>query len=305
MAEVLAPELRPDPHFLAELVDLGLPLEVAEGTAPRVAAGVELIEVLGAGELHCLKRLLGAEAADHERDVVRGAGSGAEGLDFLFDELRERRRVQQRLGLLVEEGLVGGPSSLGHEHELVLVALGRVQVDLGREVALGVGLLEHVLRRHLGIAQVGASIRVIDSLRDVRLILPISDHLEPALAHADPSPGVLAAGEDHASSDVCVLEQLERDEAVVVGGLRVLEDVGQGLEMRRAEEMRDVDHGLPGQQAQRLRFHLEVLLTARAVHHRDVVACQFAVRGRVGFVCLVDILVLELNRSSETPPCDP
>eukprot|EP00961_Rhodomonas_salina_P132481 1782895-Rhodomonas_salina.1 len=47
--------------------------------------------------------------------------------------------------------------------------------------------------------------------------------------------------------------------------------------MRRAEEMRDVDHGLPGQQAQRLRFHLEVLLTARAVHHRDVVACQFAV----------------------------
>ena len=47
VAEVLAAKLSADPHVLAQLVDLGLPLEVAEGTAVLVARGMQLVQILG------------------------------------------------------------------------------------------------------------------------------------------------------------------------------------------------------------------------------------------------------------------
>src|SRR5512145_2693597 len=52
---------------------------------------------------------------DHEREVVGRAGRGAEALDLLGDEAPQRLRVQQRLRLLVEEGLVGRAAALGDE----------------------------------------------------------------------------------------------------------------------------------------------------------------------------------------------
>ena len=51
VAEVLAAKLSADPHVLAQLVDLGLPREVAEGTAVLVARGMQLVQILGGGEL--------------------------------------------------------------------------------------------------------------------------------------------------------------------------------------------------------------------------------------------------------------
>jgi hypothetical protein len=63
------------------------------------------------------------------------------------------------------------------------------------------------------------------------------------------------------------------DEAVVLGGLRVLEDVGERLEVGRAQQVRDVDHGLLGQQREGLRLDLKVLL-----------AVDLRLRGRVA-VC--------------------
>jgi hypothetical protein len=50
-------------------------------------------------------------------------------------------RVEQRLRLLEQEALVGRAAALGHEQELVLVAVGRGHLDLRRQVGAGVDLL--------------------------------------------------------------------------------------------------------------------------------------------------------------------
>jgi hypothetical protein len=81
--------------------------------------------------------------------VVGRAGGRAKRAHLLDAELLQARRVEQGLGFLVEEGLVGGPAALGDEEKLVGLALVCIEVDLGREVRARVGLLiereRHVL----------------------------------------------------------------------------------------------------------------------------------------------------------------
>eukprot|EP00966_Prymnesium_polylepis_P253339 5855347-Prymnesium_polylepis.1 len=106
----------------------------------------------------------------------------------------------------------------------------------------------------LRVAQVGARIRVEDALRQVRLVIAVGPYVLAALAHHDRRPRVLAARQDFARRDVGVLEQLECNKLVVAGRLRVVEDVGELLEVARPEQVGDVNHRLRGQQPQRLRL---------------------------------------------------
>ena len=61
-------------------------------------------------------------------------------------------------------------------------------------------------------------------------------------------------GKHPARGDVCVLQQLQRHEAVIVRGLRVVEDLPHLRQVTRTQQMRHVDHGLAGQQLERLRL---------------------------------------------------
>lgn len=140
---------RPGGHSPA--LALLLHLQVTEAAAGlRVARRRELVEEFRRRILRRLQRELGRRAAD-DRQVVRRAVRGAEQTDLLLQEGHDLVGVQDRLGLLVEVRLVGRPAALGHEQELVgvLVALDRVgvQLDLGRQVAAGVLLLEERHRR--------------------------------------------------------------------------------------------------------------------------------------------------------------
>ena len=120
VAEVLAAELRADAELAGQAEDLLLELGVAEAvTGHRVAARREGVEVLGAGVLRCLEGELGARAADDDGEVVGRAGRGAEAAELLVEEAHHRRLVEDGLGLLEEEGLVGAAAALGHEEELV------------------------------------------------------------------------------------------------------------------------------------------------------------------------------------------
>ena len=98
----------------------------------------QAVEVARARELHGLERELGREPADHEREVVGRAGRGAERADLLGHEAQQRLRVEQRLRLLVEEGLVRRAAALGQEEQVVLVAGLGVDLDLRRQVRAGV-----------------------------------------------------------------------------------------------------------------------------------------------------------------------
>ena len=155
VAEVLAAELGADARRRREL-----PAPAASSSLSRMAWPSSLprvgqaVEVAGAGQLHRLEVHLGARAADHDGQVVGRAGRGAEGLDLLADEGQQRLRVQQGLGLLEQEGLVGAAPSLGDDQEVVLVAVHADDVDLGRQVGARVDLLVGGDRRHLGVPQV-------------------------------------------------------------------------------------------------------------------------------------------------------
>ena len=120
VAEVLAAELRADPERLGQLEDLLLELEVAEAVRAHRPRGRQVVEVVRRGVLRGLERELRRRTADHHGQVVRRARGRAERADLLVEELQHPRRVQDRLGLLVEEGLVGRAAALGHEEELVL-----------------------------------------------------------------------------------------------------------------------------------------------------------------------------------------
>src|SRR5262249_57008804 len=133
-----------DPRLVAERQDLGLEVRVAEGAAVLVARRRERVEVAAARELHRLQRELRRGAADDERQVVGGAGRGAERADLLRDEAQQRLRVEQRLRLLVEEALVRGAASLRDEEQLVLGTRLAVDLDLRRQVRAGVLLGVHV-----------------------------------------------------------------------------------------------------------------------------------------------------------------
>ena len=218
VAEVLAAELRADPERLGQLEDLLLQLEVAEAVRGQRALGREVVEVVRRGVLRGLERELRRRTADHHGQVVRRAGGGAERADLLVEELQHPRRVQDRLRLLVEEGLVGRAAALGHEEELVLrlaVVLGRVDLDLRRQVGAGVLLLPRGQRRELGVAQVELRVGVVHPARDRLGVVGAGEHALGLLAHHDRGAGVLAHRQHAARGDVDVLEQVERDEAVV------------------------------------------------------------------------------------------
>ena len=215
VAEVLAAELGPDARPAGDLQDLLLQLGVAEpvrGGGPRRR---QRVQVAGRGVLGGLQRELGAGAADHDGQVIRRAGGGAERADLLLQEPQHGRGAEHRLGLLVEVRLVRRAAALGHEQELVLPARGRVQLDLRGQVAAGVLLVPHGQRGELGVAQVELGVGVVDAAGDVLLIPPVGEHLLAALAHHDRGPGVLAHRQHPARRDARVLQQVTGHEPVV------------------------------------------------------------------------------------------
>ena len=229
VAEVLAAELRADAEAARHLEHLGLHVEVAEGMSPSGSRGRQPVEVARARVLRGLERVLRRRAADDDGEVVRRARGRAERAQLLVEELAHRRRVEHGLGLLEQQRLVRRAAALGHEEELVRrLVPGRgvgVELDLRRQVGAGVLLVPHGQRRHLRVAQVERRVGVVDALADRALVVARGEHLLAALAHDDRRAGVLAHRQDAARGDVHVLEQVERDEAVVGARLGVVEDV--------------------------------------------------------------------------------
>ena len=126
VAEVLAAELRADAGLLRELEHL-LPRARRRGSRGRARCPSvgQRVEVARRRELRRLQRELGRRAADDDGEVVRRARRGAERAHLLVEERAAGSRVEQRLGLLEQVALVGRAAALGHEQELVGVAVGR------------------------------------------------------------------------------------------------------------------------------------------------------------------------------------
>ena len=258
--EVLAAELRADAALLADLQHLLLPLQVTEAAASLVARGGQLVEVSGRGLLHGREAHLGRRTTDAEGQVVGRAGRRPEVEDMLLDELRERLLVEQRLGLLVEEGLVGRAAALGDEQELVLHAgLASVDVDLRRKVRPGVLLVDHREGHDLRIAQVALLVGLVDAPGDAGGIVGPGPHVLTLVGDADRRTGVLAGRKLALGGHALVQKHRVGHELVVVRRLGIIEDVAQFLQVRRTQVERHVGIGRFRQQLESCGIDLENL----------------------------------------------
>ena len=299
VGEVLAAELRAHAHLVADLLDLGLQVQVAERPAVLVAGSREAVQVAGARELHGLEVELRGHAAHHDYKVVGRTGRGADGLELLLQELQHGRLVEQRRRLLVEDRLVGGAAALGDEQQLVGVPRGGVDLHLGRQVGAGVLLLVKGQGRELRVAQVGAGVDVVDAGGERLLVVGAGEDVLALLADDDGGAGVLARRQHAAGRDVGVLELLDGNEAVVLRSLGVVENGPQLGEVRGPEEMGDVADGLGGKLPQ----HRGVDLQDCAAVHLDLrhsLLPQAAVLGGV-LTELEDGLELELRHIAGSP----
>ncbi len=95
--------------------------------------------------------------------MIGGAGCCADRADLLRNEAKQRLRIEERLGLLVEERLVGRSAALGQEEEVVLVAGHGIELDLRGQVRAGVPLIVHVEWRELGVAQIPLGVGLVDA----------------------------------------------------------------------------------------------------------------------------------------------
>ena len=160
-----------------------------------------------------------------------------------------------------------------------IMALG-VDFHLRRHVRAGVLLLEHRDRRELRIAQVAFEIRIARALGQRRLVVAAGPNEPALLAHDDRGAGVLAHRQHAAGGDVGVLEKIVGDELVVIRRLRILDDVFETGEMRRAEQMIDVGERRLRQRTKRLARHHQHLLAQHALDPHAL-GGDLAVRRRV------------------------
>ena len=235
------------------------------------ALGRQRVQVPRRRVLGRLERVLGAGPADDDREVVRRAGRRPDGADLLLEERGHPRRVQHRLGLLVQVRLVGRAAALGHEQELVGVPVGRVQLDLRGQVGARVLLVPHGQRRHLGVAQVQLGVGVVDAAGEVLLVPPVGEDLLAALAHHDRGAGVLAHRQHPARRDVRVLQQVARDVPVVRRRLGVVQDGPQLPQVRGAQQVGDVPERRAAQQRERLRVNFKKVSSERTLGYSSTV----------------------------------
>jgi len=175
------------------------------------------------------------------------------------DERLEALRVQQRLGLLIQECLVGRAAALGDKEKLIGGALRGVEIDLRRKVCARVDLRVHVERDHLRITEVFLGVGLVDPLAQVFGVVGARPDLLAFLGDDRGRAGVLTEGEDALRGDLGVAQHREGDVAVVRRRAGVVEDGGDLLEVFCPQQERTIAQGLGRQVGQCLGVDLEDL----------------------------------------------
>ena len=321
MHQVLAAELRAHAALPADFQHLLLPFQVAEAAPALVARRGQLVEVAGRSLLHRREAHLGRRTADAEGQVVGRAGRRPEVENVLLNEFRQRLLVQERLGLLVEEGLVGRTAALGDEQELILHAgLSAVDVDLRRKVRAGILLVDHREGNHLRIAQVPLLVGLVDAPGDAGGIVGPGPDILALVADADRRTRILTGREFALGGHALVQQHRVGHELVVVRRFGIIEDVAEFLQVRRTQVERNVAVSGLRQQFQTLRVDLQdlapVALDDLHVILRQKTVLRFVLlnrkrflidefcHDRMYFVCLPDgVRFYPCKNTKNNPDC--
>ena len=112
-----------------------------------------------------------------------------------------------------------------------------------RQVGAGVDLFIHIQRRVLRVAQVVFGVSVVDTVRQRGFIAASGPDTLAFLPTMMAVP--VSAGRQNAfCRDIGVTQELQRDILIVFAGLRVAENIGHLLLMRRTKHKRGVVEGV-------------------------------------------------------------
>ena len=139
------------------------------------------------------------------------------------------------LCFLIQVSLVSRTTSLCHTQELILHALCSFDVDLGRQVALGVYFVIHIQGSVLRIAQVFFRIGFINTQRKRFFVAVAGPYLLSLFAMDDSRSGILTERKYTFSSNFCITQESQRHIFIVITCFRIAQDLSHLLVVRAAK----------------------------------------------------------------------
>ena len=138
-----------------------------------------------------------------------------------------------------------------------MLALPPLNVNLGREITLGVNLIVHIQGGVLAVAEILLGVSVVYAKAQGFFILEVRPHVLAFLSVDDGCAGVLAERKHALHGSLCVAEELQGHVFVVVRGLGVLQDCSHLLIVGAAKHELAVVERLLGYQRKGLRRYLQ------------------------------------------------
>ena len=152
MSQILTSELCTKTNSVSFFQHFFLQLYITECTAEFVTRSRQVVIEMSGSQFHSQQVFLGRCTADNECDMIRRTCSRTQRFDFLNKERHKCTGIQNSFRFLIEISLVGRTAAFGHTKELVLHALGSLDINLCRKVTLRIYLIVHSKRSILRIA---------------------------------------------------------------------------------------------------------------------------------------------------------
>ena len=165
-------------------------------------------------------------------------------------------------------------ATFGYAQELVFSAFGCLQVDLCRQVALGVHLVVHVERCVLRITQVALRIGIEDTLAQRLFVAETGPYFLTLLAVDNGGTGILAQRQLTFASHFRITQEGQRHILVIGTCLGVTQYLCYLLVMRATQHKTYVMESLLCHQRQRLRSHLQNLVSFKLADRNMVLGQQ-------------------------------
>ena len=271
--QILTTELSTYAALLADIEHLLLPLQIAEVAATLVTRCGQVIEITSRSLLNGCEVGLSRSTTDAECQVVGRTSRSTQILDVLLNELGQVLLGQQRLGLLIQEGLVSRATTLGDEQKLILVALSCIEVDLCGQVGAAILLVEHIEGNYLRVTEVALLVGLINTASNALSIVSARINVLALLTDTDCGTRILTSGQLTLGSYALVEQHRVSHELVVVGSFGIFENVSQLLQVRRTQIERNVVVSLFCQQLQALGINFQNTTTV-ALNNFHIVFCK-------------------------------
>ncbi len=126
--------------------------------------------------------------------MVGRARCCSERAHLLNEERHEGLGIDESLCFLIEVSLVGRAAAFGNEEEVVFIAFGGMDVNLGGEVATGVYLVVHVEGSVLAVTKVVGGVGEVYAFGDAFLVVASCEYVLALGCMHDGCTGVLAEG---------------------------------------------------------------------------------------------------------------